>query len=157
YELGLPDGRNSVRNPGNGSLVAIGTKRFLEQVEELVRAGLTQQAAAAAPPAPGMMDFRVFYLRYAWAQDTTMVMGNRQVVVPGVASILRSLVGARTTTNTVDQALRPTSQKLKGQGLGSQGVSAANPQGNYDSPRAKNGVDVLVAALNNTAQQQQQQ
>jgi type III secretion protein C len=155
YELGLPDERNMVRNGGNGSLVAVGTKRFLDQIDELARAGLTQQVAAAAPPAPGMMDFRVFYLRYAWAQDTTMVMGNRQIVVPGVASILRSLVGARTSTNPVDQALRPTQPKLKGQGLAGQGTAANKADGNnnYDAQRPRSGVDVLVAALNHTAQQ----
>jgi len=153
YELGLPDERNLLRNGGNGSLVAVGTKRFLDQVDELARAGLTQQAAIAAPPAPGMMDFRVFYLRYAWAQDTSMNVGNRQVVVPGVASILRSLVGATSTTYAVDQALRPTLPKLKGQGMSSQGVSAKGNE-TKEPARAKTGVDVLVAALNNTAQQQ---
>jgi type III secretion protein C len=152
FDLGLPDLRNTLRNTGNGNLVAVGAKRFLEQIDELARAGLTQQQAAAAPPAPGMMDFQVFYLRYAWAQDTTMVIGNRQVVVPGVASILRSLVGARTTANTVDQALRPTQQKLKGQGLSSQGVAANKTDAANDSQRARNGVDVLVAALNTTTQ-----
>jgi type III secretion protein C len=152
YELGLPDVRNTLRNTGNGNLVAVGTKRFLDQVDELARAGLTQQAAAAAPPAPGMMDFRVFYLRYAWAQDTAMNVGNRQVVVPGVASILRSLVGARTSTTTIDQALRPTQPKLKGQGLSSHGVSANRVESGNDPQRVKTGVDVLVAALNNTAQ-----
>src|SRR5882724_1819629 len=154
FDLGLPDPRNTLRNTGNGNLVAVGTKRFLDQVDELARAGLTQQAAAAAPPAPGMMDFRVFYLRYAWAQDTTMNVGNRQIVVPGVASILRSLVGARTSTNAVDQTLRPTQPKLKGQGLSSQGASVnnRNESNNNDSQRTRSGVDVLVAALNNTTQ-----
>ena len=84
-----------------------------------------------------------------------MVVANRQVTVPGVASILRSLVGARnTTTNAVDQVLRPTQPKLKGQGLAGQGVSANRAEPAHDSQRAKNGVDVLVAALGNTAQQQ---
>jgi len=156
FDLGLPDLRNTLRNTGNGNLVAVGTKRFLDQIDELARAGLTQQAAAAAPPAPGMMDFRVFYLRYAWAQDTTMSIGNRQVVVPGVASILRSLVGARTSTNAVDQVMRPTQPKLKGQGLAGQGMAAnkndPNNNGNNDSARARNGVDVLMAALNSTTQ-----
>src|SRR5207237_7609804 len=90
--------------------------------------------------------------RYAWAQDTTMNVANRQVVVPGVASILRSLVGARTSTTALDQTLRPTQPKLKGQGLASQGVAANRNEPANDSQRAKNGVDVLVAALNNTAQ-----
>jgi len=155
FDLGLPDLRNTLRNTGNGNLVAVGTKRFLDQIDELARAGLTQQQAAAAPPSPGMMDFRVFYLRYAWAQDTTMSIGNRQVVVPGVASILRSLVGARTSTNAVDQVMRPTQPKLKGQGLAGQGMAAnkTDPNSsNNDSQRARNGVDVLMAALNTTTQ-----
>jgi type III secretion protein C len=153
FDLGLPDVRNTLRNTGNGNLVAVGTRRFIEQIDALARAGLTQQQAAAAPPAPGMLDFRIFYLKYAWAQDTTMNVGNRQVNVPGVASILRSLVGARaSTTNTVDQALRPTQPKLKGQGLSSQGVAANKPDSNNESQRARTGVDVLVAALNNGAQ-----
>jgi len=159
FDLGLPDARNTLRNTGNGNLVAVGTKRFIQQIDALARAGLTQQQAAAAPPSPGMLDFRIFYLKYAWAQDTTMNIGNRQINVPGVASILRSLVGARsTTTRPVDQALRPTQPKLKGQGLIGQGV-AANNNGNSqpanDTQRPRNGVDVLVAALNNNAQQQQ--
>jgi len=81
-----------------------------------------------------------------------VTVANRQVVVPGVASILRSLVGARTSsTHAVDQALRPTQPSLKGQGLSSQGVAQNNNAGN-DSQRTKSGVDVLVAALSNTAQ-----
>jgi type III secretion protein C len=157
FDLGLPDVRNTLRNTGNGNLVAVGTKRFVEQIDELARAGLTQAQAAAAPPTAGMLDFRIFYLKYAWAQDTTMNVANRQVNVPGVASILRSLVGARaSSTNAVDQALRPTQPKLKGQGLMGQGVAAnnGNNQGANDPQRPRSGVDVLVAALNNNAQQQ---
>src|SRR5690349_12313357 len=72
---------------------------------------------------PGAVDFRVFYLRYAWAQDQTMTVGGRQVVLPGVASILRSLVGARAGTSLGHEVqLRPTQPSLRGQGLASQGV-----------------------------------
>src|SRR5262249_27962645 len=92
--------------------------------------------------------------------DTTVTIGNRSVNVPGVASILRSLVGAKaTTTNPVDQALRPTQPKLKGQGLIGQGVAASN-NGSNGQPagdsRPRSSVDVLVAPVNNNAAQQQQ-
>lgn len=168
YELGLPDERNQLRNTGNGQLVAVGTRRFIEQIDELVRSGQAARLAAAAPPSPGLLDFRVFYLRYAWAQDTTMNLSGRQLVVPGVASILRSLVGARGSyASGSDQALRPTQPKLKGQGLGGQGVGSNNRDaGNgNESQRARNGADTLVTALNqtqggqggNAGQQQQQQ
>ncbi len=154
FDLNLPDMRNSLRNTGDGKLVAVGTKRFLEQIDELARAGLTQAQAAAAPPAPGMLDFRIFYLKYAWAQDTTVTVANRAVVVPGVASILRSLVGARnSSTHTVEQVLRPTQPGLRGQGLAGQGVSQQQQNGQpATDSRGKSGVDLLVAALSNTAQ-----
>jgi type III secretion protein C len=152
YELGLPDERNQLRNTGNGQVIAVGTRRFIEQIDELIRAGQAARLAAAAPAAPGLLDFRVFYLRYAWAQDTTMNLSGRQIVVPGVASILRSLVGARgSSAMGSDQVLRPTQPKLKGQGLAGQGVGTNNngATGN-ESQRARNGADTIATALNQT-------
>lgn len=154
-DLGLPDGRNTLRTTAHGNVVAVGTKRFVEQLEDLAQAGQAAQAAAAALPPPGAMDFRVFYLRYAWAQDTSMNLGGRQVVVPGVASILRSLVGARSSAaGAQDVQMRPTQPKLKGQGLGGQGVSvnAREREAQADTAKARAGADVLVAALSQTAQ-----
>ncbi|HEX6707421.1 MAG TPA: type III secretion system outer membrane ring subunit SctC [Albitalea sp.] len=141
-ELGLTDARNTLRRSGDASMVAVGTRRFVEQVDEVVKAG---QGGSTAPA--GATDFRVFYLRYAWAQDTTMTMGGRQVVLPGVASILRSLVGARMSTPIAsDTLLRPTQPSLKGQGMAGHGVSAKAG----DSKNAA--LDVLVGALARTAQ-----
>jgi type III secretion protein C len=148
YELGLPDARDTVHATADGDLVAIGAPRFIEQIEDLVRAAQTARAAASAPPAPGMLDFQVFYLRYAWAQDTTVTFAGHQLIVPGVASILRSLVGGHGAgTGIQDIALRPSRPKLKGQGLDSQGVAPTS-----DAMHPRNGVDTLVAALNTVAQ-----
>ncbi|HJW12872.1 MAG TPA: type III secretion system outer membrane ring subunit SctC, partial [Albitalea sp.] len=144
-ELKLPDTRNTLRRNGDGGLLAVGTRRFIEQVDELVRG---EQSPAATVPNAGAADFRVFYLRYAWAQDTTMTFAGRQVVLPGVASILRSLVGARPALPLGQEALlRPTQQRLRGQGLASQGVSSRSDGSSRDAA-----ADVLVAALARTAQ-----
>ena len=150
-ELNLMDTRNLLRRSGDGSMLATGSKRFVDQVEEIVRAGQAQQAVPTAPP--GAADFRVFYLRYGWAQDVTTTQAGRQVVVPGVASILRSLVGVRGgPVLGKEVALRPTSPSLKGQGLGGQG----SPRTQTSDDGARNGpnapVDLLVAALQRTAQ-----
>jgi type III secretion protein C len=145
--LNLPDTRNTLRRSTDGNMVAVGTRRFVEQVDEMLRAGQVQQAAPTAPP--GAADFRVFYLRYAWAHDVTTTLGGRQIVLPGVASILRSLVGATGGSLGREVALRPTLPSLKGQGLGGQGVSTRPPTGEA----ARNAsVDGLVAALQRTAQ-----
>ena len=152
--LGLPDARNTLRLTAGSQLVISGTKRFAEQVDELIRSAQSVQAAAAAPATPGQMDFRVFYLRYAWAQDTSVNLGGRQIVVPGVASILRSLVGGRPNgAGAQDVAVRPTLPKLKGQGLSSQGIApTANERGKESADAARGrAVDALVTALNSTA------
>ncbi len=149
-ELDLTDARNTLRRSSDGSMLAVGTRRFVEQVDDLMRARQVQQQAQQAPAqSSGAADFRVFYLRYAWAQDVTMSIGGRQLVVPGVASILRSLVGLPPSAPIgYEVALRPTQPSLKGQGLAGQGVKV---QTAADASRNAP-VDALVAALARTAQ-----
>jgi type III secretion protein C len=64
-------------------------------------------------------------LKYAWAQDVTLSYAGRQVLVPGVASVLRSLLatpsGAGQYFDQPDRMLRPTVEKLRGKGLRSIG------------------------------------
>jgi type III secretion protein C len=148
-ELGLPDTRNTLRRSGDGSLLAVGTQRFVEQLDDMLRAA--QAVPPAAPVAPaGSADFRVFYLRYAWAHDVTMTVGGRQVTLPGVASILRSLVGGQGSASLGREVqLRPTLPSLKGQGLSSQGVTAKTAASANPRDAA---ADLLVAALARTAQ-----
>jgi type III secretion protein C len=92
-EMQMTDSRNTLRSSLNGQLVATGAPRFVQQVEELVRQARVGELAPAASVAVKQpaQDFRVFYLRYAWAQDTTVNFAGRQRVIPGVANILRAL------------------------------------------------------------------
>jgi type III secretion protein C len=81
-----------------------------------------------------------------------MTVAGRQVYVPGVASILRSLVDSRQYSNNYplgrEVLLRPTLPSLKGQGLIGQGVSNKAPTGEAGRNAA---VDNLVTALARTA------
>ncbi len=92
--MGMTDARNTLRRSFGGTLVVTGTPRFVQQIDELTRqaqAGGLADSAATVVRTP-LQDYRVFYLRYAWAQDTSINFAGRQAVVPGVANILRSLV-----------------------------------------------------------------
>ncbi|MGB3723658.1 MAG: type III secretion system outer membrane ring subunit SctC [Pacificimonas sp.] len=98
-ELGLPDDLNRLRTTRGGLLVASGTPRFLDQISELadavgsVRDEQTPRAGIPIPtndPVP--LAFRVFPLKYGWAHDVTMRVGDRETTVPGIASILRAMV-----------------------------------------------------------------
>lgn len=130
-DLRMADGRNTIRSTRDGALVVSGVRRFIEQVEELTRA---QAATSAAQPPLG---FKVFYLRYAWANDVSLTVGGRQVAVPGVASMVRALMTSNPRSQIYvqsnEQTMRPTAPKLKGQGLGgvgggTLGAADANPQ-----------------------------
>ena len=144
-ELRLPDARNTLRMTQNGALIASGTKRFIDQIEDLVRG---QAAANAAQPPLG---FKVFYLRYAWAHDVATSFGGRLVTVPGVATIVRALMTAdpRSQVSVLlnDQLIRPTVPKLRGQGLIGQGTLGA-ADANAQTPSA----GALLSAYGSDAQ-----
>lgn len=90
-QLGLPDAANNIRT-ANGLVIVNGAPRFLEQISDIAAAEM-QAAGGAAPRAESEpLAFRVFYLKHAWAQDVTLSFGGERVVIPGVASIVRSLV-----------------------------------------------------------------
>lgn len=121
--LQLPDARNTLKFGDDGALLAVGARRFVQQVDELVRQVRPTTAAVAmnswAPPREQqpLPDYRIFHLRYAWAQDVPMSFGGQQTTLPGVASILRSLVGQPQRpriTQAVDPARAQGSQRLRG-------------------------------------------
>ena len=85
-EMRLPDTRNTLRSTREGTLIVSGTRRFIEQVDEIARAQLVSERTGTPT------GFKVFYLRYAWAQDVNINFGGRQVVLPGVATIVRALM-----------------------------------------------------------------
>jgi type III secretion protein C len=86
-ELALRGVGNVVRISNSGVVTATGDPRFLDQISAIAAA--ESRAATERLPPPG---FRVYQLRYAWAQDVTVTFGGQEVLVPGVASIVRSLV-----------------------------------------------------------------
>jgi type III secretion protein C len=127
----LGDARNIVRAAGDGNLVASGTPRFIEQVTAISQGG-------TAPPAPGLtraapranggttpLEFRVFYLRYARADDTLISAGGREVRIPGLATTMQNLVldqrpggsALGGTTQFGARLVRQSQPRLKGSGL----------------------------------------
>lgn len=128
--LGVTDAQNFVRAAGPGRIVATGTPRFVDQVADLARVGgtapapgLPNYAVLPAEPRTVPLEFRVFYLRYARAEDTVVFAGNREVRVPGIATIMRALVvddrGRGNATSYGSRQMRSSAQRVGGTGLGS--------------------------------------
>ena len=61
---------------------------------------------------------KVFHLRYAWAEDKTIKFRDKQLTIPGVATLLRNLITGTTAPGQVaengEKFLVPSLMKLKG-------------------------------------------
>jgi type III secretion protein C len=110
-QLRLHDGRYNTFNaiPASGMIQVRGARPYLDQVQEVVRS--IQLSAVAAPDQIG-----IFPLKHAWASDVTLVNAGKPVVVPGVASILRTLLGSPGMLAPIAKG-RTSVPKLRGQGL----------------------------------------
>ncbi|HEY8881047.1 MAG TPA: secretin N-terminal domain-containing protein, partial [Roseateles sp.] len=154
--LQLPDARNTLKFGDDGALLAVGARRFVQQVDELVRQvrpGTTAVAMKSWAPAQTQQplpDYRIFYLRYAWAQDVPMSFGGQQTTLPGVASILRSLVGQPNkprAVSSIDPTRAQGSQRARG-GAAFRSAGGTTTLGLVDEAApAVRGTDTLVAAL----------
>ena len=126
-----------------------------------VRSSVIARASTRNP-----YEVRIFYLRYARADDTIQKSFDRTIVIPGVASILRGVMGDGRTSETVSTSgnfdvARQSLPRLLGRGLTAVPPDASqrdydDPIGGTDSPtiqvtahRDVNGPRVEVDATNN--------
>ena len=100
---------------GNGVVAATGAPFFVEQVAQLIDA--IGSDPIVIPNAENTL--RYFPLRYAFASDTTIYVGRRETVVPGVATLLRQAVTGQAGVGSivVPQEGRSGATRLRGQGL----------------------------------------
>ena len=126
-KMGMADQYNNVSVSDVG-LVVTGAPRFMDQMEEMSAAMRKSAGSDTATPAPVVTQdiYRTFQLRYAWADDVSLVIGGETVVVPGVATIIRSLIepGAFQSPPSSAGTRIPGSSTLEGlRGKGLQSVS----------------------------------
>jgi type III secretion protein C len=126
-DLGVVDEQNVYRvNADSGLVVASGTPRFLEQM-----LGLADSVAQVAEVVK--TSFKFIPLKYAWAADNTFTVGNRQVTVPGVATLLKQLLyepdrlAGGGFSGSRELLGRPTAERLRGRGLAAVGLPPLAP------------------------------
>ncbi len=135
-DLQLQDKYSLVRAAETG-LLASGTPRFLEQIEELLysvenqpkpvtaKRPISKPVASVVEEQPGVPIYKVYKLRHAWASDTNFRIGNNDVSVPGVATILKDLITKDAVSTYVVQS-GATSSRGSLEGLRGQGINAVN-------------------------------
>lgn len=110
-QLRLHDGRYNVFSvvPASGVIQVTGARPFVDQVAEVVRS--VQNTGFT-----GAEQIAVFPLKHAFAWDVTLISAGRQVVVPGIASLIRNLMGIAPAQGR-GQRSRVSVQRLRGRGL----------------------------------------
>lgn len=125
------DSRNTVRgNDRDGILFVSGARRFVAEVEEVIKA--TQSQSFASPPV-----VRYFPLKFAWATDVTITYNGKDIIIPGVATTLRRLMNIGASRNAavfdaIERAPQNTADRMRGQGMRADG----RPQGAPPDPYA---------------------
>jgi type III secretion protein C len=145
-QLRLHDGRFNTFTavPASGLLQVAGAKPFVDQIQEVVRS--VQLSAAASPE-----QIAIFPLKHAWAADVPFTSAGRQVVVPGVASLLRSLLGG-TGPVSVSPLARASMPKVRGKGLaaGNETDALARSEAAVALALAGNDAETTIAAASTT-------
>ena len=99
---GLSDRYQSVRVLRSENLINVrGAPEFILDVEGIVQRVTPKEDASPSangtgvemPLLPNKIVFRTFSLNYASATDVTLFQGGREFTIPGVASVLRRVVG----------------------------------------------------------------
>lgn len=128
--VGWRDDRNKWSlEPSTGLVTINGVPRFIQQVKQM--AGTVSNLSQGSTTA-----FKFYPLKYAWAADTTINIGNQESVIPGVASVLRSLVGQNPDGfGTARRRMLPSRQQgLRGNGMAAVGNGNGNDNGNRLPP-----------------------
>lgn len=134
-QAGIADATNRVRPSGQATVLATGVPKFLDQVQQLAGAmpsgtygarpdtAQIQPARSQGPAYIEPYELRVFYLRYARADDTKLVAGGRELTIPGVGTSLSRIMGdGSAVAGTVNasyggRTLRQSQPRLGGRGL----------------------------------------
>ena len=136
-DLGILDPKFALRTIGKDRIVYVsGPKRYVDLISNMAEK-LDEKAWAMR----GENDkVEVFHLRYAWADDKTFIFRDKEMTVPGVATILSELISGNTAPNQVQTTrtshLMRNLNKLKGKGLvwqkGNQGKRISERTTDYD-------------------------
>lgn len=151
-QAGWSDSVNRVVQSGTDMVMATGVPRYLDQVQQLAGAvpgvqPMMRTAEIAPGPAPRARpedsgpppiepyELRVFYLRYARADDTTLNAAGREIRIPGVGATLSRIMGDGSpvagglVAGYGDKTIRQSQPRLGGRGL-----DATPPAANQAAP-----------------------
>jgi len=148
-QLALNDKNNLVGPASEGGLAVRGTQRFIEQINEISRS-IRRKSKVYVP----RVVEKLFYLRHAWVQDSTLEMAGQSMVVPGIVSILQELIAKQPLsegTRSKFSSLNHPVDSLENNEVSRVAQSLQQLQGNPAAPEAtESSPDVSAVAKTQT-------
>lgn len=150
----LVDDYQSVQVASDSGLIKVrGAREFISDVEEMVQsiqppprptpAVIPQPEKTVVPAKKKELIFRTFRLKYASAGNVTFYQNGREVSIPGVATLLRSMVGDGLSASiggaNFNAPRDSTVRKLRGKGLQRYSVSDDEEEAAAGAPSQLNG------------------
>ena len=109
HHMNLLDDHNEIYPIKGAGIEVVGNQRFIKKIEELALnlnvADKTKKTKPVKTPGKSReMAFREFRLMYASVDDATMTVGDRDVNIPGVATLLRQFIDQDIAPAELDSA-----------------------------------------------------
>jgi len=143
--LNIYDNRFPLRAGKRDGIVFVsGPPKYVQLVRQ------TAQLIDTPPSSITKEVIRIFPLKYAWASDHTFKVGNEEVTVPGVATLLKEILSEKGGENSFVK-VKKLSQKL--QGLKGKGLASEYVKGNNESSK-NNKSEESVAEQSNEKHQE---
>jgi type III secretion protein C len=136
-----------VASPATGLISISGTPRYIERMEVVL-----SNVQAQTPVTPLTMKY--FPLKYAVAGDTYMNIGNREVLIPGVATVLAQVMGSRTPITVGARSTRPARNRLTNSSLGANDPTLAQNEDRFlrEDYRSNAPSSTVVSGANSQSQ-----
>ncbi|MDR1946215.1 MAG: type III secretion system outer membrane ring subunit SctC [Desulfovibrio sp.] len=93
---------------------------------------------------------KVFRLKYAWADDTTIENASNSVLLPGVASVLRSIATGQPSPAVRTLHRSDSGSSLMGTGLGSRSTAGSGPTDAAPAEAAGSGPNIIAEPRSNS-------
>lgn len=132
-ELGLLDARNKIRLVSGLGLELVGSKRFLQTVEELALNVKTVSSKKSSKPtsatkakAKPQLVVREFRLKYAKVDDEIHSIKDREITIPGVVSTLQQFVNRNQLPASVVVPAEQDAGKITSTGVAKSATNASS-------------------------------
>ncbi|WP_461833093.1 type III secretion system outer membrane ring subunit SctC [Desulfothermus sp.] len=131
--LKIYDNRFPLREGDKDGIVFVsGPPKYVELVMQ------TAQLIDTPPSSISKEVIKIFPLKYAWASDHTFSVGDEEVTVPGVATLLKEILSGKGIENSSIK-IKKLSQKLKG--LKGEGLAAKYKKSKGEFSNRSNSVE----------------